>query len=62
MPALKLLDGALEEFPDDAQLYLSRGLIRELSGDLNGACEDWNRAKDLGAEEAGKYITECNNL
>jgi tetratricopeptide (TPR) repeat protein len=60
--ALKLLDGALEEYPDEALLYLNRGLIRELTGDLDGACEDWNMAKDLGAEEASQYITECNNL
>lgn len=62
IPALKLLDEVLEEYPDEALLYLNRGLIRELTGDLDGACEDWNMAKDLGAEEANQYITECNNL
>jgi hypothetical protein len=43
-------------------LYLSRGLIRELTGDLNGACEDWNRVKELGSAEADEYIKECNDL
>jgi len=59
--ALKLLDGALEDHPDEALLYVNRGLIRELTGDLNGACEDWNMAKKLGADEADEYIKGCNN-
>lgn len=61
MPALKLLDGVIEEHPDEALLYLNRGLIRELTGDLDGACEDWNMARTLGADEANEYIKECNN-
>ena len=43
---LILLDETMEEYPDDALLYLNRGLIRELTGDLNGACEDWNMARN----------------
>ena len=41
-------------------LYLNRGLIREMMGDMNGACEDWNHALRMGAEEANEYIKECN--
>jgi tetratricopeptide (TPR) repeat protein len=59
-PALSLLDGAIEENPGTALLYLNRGLIREMIGDLSGACEDWNHAKELGAEQAASYIGECN--
>ena len=59
---VELLDDIIEENPEDATLYLNRGLIRELSGNLNGACEDWNRAKELGAEQAEAYLKECNNL
>jgi tetratricopeptide (TPR) repeat protein len=62
LPALELLDGIIEESSEDATLYLNRGLIRELSGNLNGACEDWNRAKELGAEQAEVYLKECKNL
>ena len=58
-PALSILDGTLEEHPDEAVLYLNRGLIRELLGDPEGACADWNRAKALGAEEAAEYLKEC---
>jgi len=61
IPALQLLDETLVEYPDEAQLYLNRGLIRELSGDLKGACEDWHRAIELGAEEANKFIDECDH-
>ena len=45
---------------EDAAIYLNRGLIRELSGDLEGACADWSRAKELGAEDADAYLKECN--
>ena len=62
VPALNILDGVLEEYPNTALLYLNRGLIRELTGDINGACEDWNMAKELGAIEADEFIKECSNL
>jgi tetratricopeptide (TPR) repeat protein len=60
VPALQLMDECLEEHPDKAQLYLNRGLLRELNGDLKGACEDWHRAIELGAEEASDFIDECD--
>jgi len=59
VPALSLLDETLLEHPNEALLYLNRGLVRELTGDLNGACEDWHRAIELGAEEANEFINEC---
>ena len=58
-PAMSILDGILEENPDDALLFLNRGLVRELLGDPEGACADWTRAKDLGSEEAAEYLKEC---
>lgn len=60
LSALQLLDECLEDFPDEAQLYLNRGLVRELNGDLSGACEDWHRAMELGAEEASEFVNECD--
>jgi len=59
-PALQLLDEVLQQYPDNAQLYLNRGLVRELNGDLAGACEDWHRAIELGAEEARDFVNECD--
>ena len=58
--ALKLLDESLAEHPENAMLYLNRGLVRELNGDLAGACEDWNQAISLGAEKARDFINECD--
>ncbi|MCD4709709.1 MAG: tetratricopeptide repeat protein, partial [Bacteroidales bacterium] len=61
VPALRLLDETLLEHPDEAVLYLNRGLVRELTGDLDGACEDWHRAIELGADEANEFINECSH-
>ena len=59
IPALQLMDECLLEHPERAQLYLNRGLVRELTGDLQGACEDWHKAIELGADEALEFINEC---
>lgn len=58
--ALGILDETILKYPDMALLYLNRGLVRELTGDLNGACEDWHKAVDLGADEAREFINECD--
>ena len=58
--ALNLLDGMMEKNPDDAFLFLNRGLIRELTGDPEGACADWATALELGAEAAIEYVKECD--
>ena len=60
---LKLYDEAIDDFSKSIELeykkepsiissiaisYNSRGNSKGLKGDLKGACEDWNRAKELG--------------
>ncbi len=50
------LGGQCEIFVD----CQNRGLIRELKGELDGACEDWSQALELGANEAEAYVKECN--
>ena len=37
------------------QAYLNRGLIKELTGDLPGACEDWTRATELGVDTISAF-------
>lgn len=59
-PALALLDMAIVDNPNASLLYLNRGLIRELQGNLSGACEDWSKALELGAMEAAAYVKECD--
>jgi len=60
--ALEFGDKAVGADPKYASAFINRGMAREMNRDLNGACEDWHKAKDLGAE-AGKtyYSGNCNN-
>ncbi len=58
--SLDLYDGILEKDEDFGRAFLNRGLVRELNGDLKGACEDWTRALELGVEKAADYLKECN--
>jgi len=58
--ALSILNEIIEADDSYAFGYLNRGLVRELTGDLDGACEDWNMAFELGVEEAADYLEECN--
>jgi hypothetical protein len=51
---------AIELNNDYGIALLNRGFVRELMGDLNGACEDWTRAAELGIEEAEQYLFECD--
>jgi len=55
-----LLDETISGGADDALIYLNRGLIRELTGDKNGACTDWTEALNRGFEKAAEYLEECN--
>ncbi len=57
--AIEALNGIINDYPEVGSLYLNRGLIKELIGDVIGACEDWSLAFDLGQEEAAEYLKEC---
>lgn len=57
--AMAILDEIILENPSAGVLYLNRGLVRELQGDVVGACEDWQSALDLGEEQASEYLKEC---
>jgi tetratricopeptide (TPR) repeat protein len=44
-----------------ASAYLLRGTCYDITGRINAACTDWNKAKDLGLKEAIEYIDKkCN--
>lgn len=57
--ALELLNGIIEENPEEGLLYLNRGLVKEMTGDVVGACDDWTKAFELGEEGAAEYLKEC---
>lgn len=68
--ALKNFTEAIEDFtmaleidPGLVKAYHQRGLSRYGSGDITGACSDWNRAADMGHEESYALIEEkCRNM
>ena len=56
---MKMLDEVTRENPEEGILYLNRGLVREMSGDVIGACADWNKALELGQQQAVEFLKEC---
>jgi tetratricopeptide (TPR) repeat protein len=57
--AIAIFDEIIDESPGFGKAYLNRGLVKELLGDLKGACSDWNMALELGIQEAANYVKEC---
>jgi len=57
--AISLFDVVLSSDNAFGKAYLNRGLVRELTGDLDGACADWKKALEHGIPEAEKYLKEC---
>ena len=40
---------------------MNRGITRQVLRDEVGACDDWNKAKELGIKLANTYIiNDCN--
>jgi tetratricopeptide (TPR) repeat protein len=58
--AIDWYNKSIEMKPDYSKSYLNRGLTRELLGMLTEACADWQKAADLGSQEAITYLKECN--
>jgi tetratricopeptide (TPR) repeat protein len=58
--AIELYDQVISSLPDYGVAYLNRGLTRELTGDLQGACNDWKFASELGIQDAERYLKECD--
>ena len=52
---------ALKLIPDYGEVYDLRGIVKGEKGDSLGACEDWNKAFDLGFNKASELIEKyCN--
>lgn len=56
--ALKDLDQAIRIKPDFVSAYVSRGFARYELKNTKGACADWQKAKELGFEQADQIISE----
>ena len=54
--AFDLFAKALSYNPDNGNVYQNRGTMRWRLKDMNGACEDWNKAVELGSKPAMKYV------
>ncbi len=49
---------AIKYNPTDPVLYYYRGVSRSYINDMNGACEDWNKALSMGEQKALKKIQQ----
>ena len=54
--ALLAYDKYLAVVPDDAQAYRNRGIVKEMQRNLKGACADWSKAYDLGANDVKSWL------
>jgi tetratricopeptide (TPR) repeat protein len=52
------LDKTIELDPTIPNALTLRGQIRTQTGNKNGACEDFNKAKEIGDKQADKYIDQ----
>lgn len=60
--ALPDLDKTIELDLSTPNVLTLRGQIRAQTGDKKGACEDFNKAKEIGDKQADKYINQfCGN-
>jgi tetratricopeptide (TPR) repeat protein len=54
--AINDLSMALDLYPYDGETYLYKGIARFESGDREGACSDWNKARKYGEVKAVEYL------
>jgi len=60
--ALKDFDKAIELKPDYSDAYLGRGSVKFSMKDISGACNDWEKAYNLGNAQAKLQIDKyCHN-
>jgi protein O-mannosyl-transferase len=52
------MDQSIRNQPEHGPSYFFRGRAFEAVGDLNAACSDWRKAKELGTPEAEAFIQQ----
>lgn len=62
---LKKYEEAIEDFtkaieinPNFAMAYYNRGGVKNLTGDTDGACNDWRKALSLGLKDVLYFINQ----
>lgn len=60
--ALKVIDQAIEQMPENAELYNVRGGIKYLTNDKIGAAEDMKKSLELAPNESDKLTGEYTNF
>jgi tetratricopeptide (TPR) repeat protein len=60
--AILKCDAALKINPNLMEAYFNRGIAKEMTRDVEGACSDWQRAFVLGSQRAIEYLngSVCN--
>ena len=59
--AKKDADKCIQLDPKSADGYVNRGMAKEMLRDLDGACKDWTKARELGSEKGKLYQSgNCN--
>ena len=60
--ALDHANKAIQMDKENAAAYVNRGMAKEMTRDMEGACEDWFKAKELGSETGKNYYAgNCGN-
>ena len=57
--ALQVFTEILQEDANNGKILFNRGIVKEMLRDELGACDDWNKALDLGIQEAQQYLKNC---
>ncbi len=64
---LSILDSAMADYnacivssPGFSDAYANRGKLKFASGDREGACMDWTKAKELGNQSMSERLQNCN--
>ena len=58
IPLLQKKGSKIHPLPQNALAYRNRGLLKELTGDLNGACRDWRKAAGLGLKKPAEWVKQ----
>ena len=56
--ALYFYDQALKNHAEDPENLYNRGICKQKLGNQAGACEDWNKIKQLGHSDADELLAK----